>query len=410
MVRFVASAALALAMVAGCQPAAQEAATPVVPKPPKGSQFLFVWSADKNKVESDFLSVVDLREGSATYGDVVASLPIGATGTMPHHVEYEFPEGGMLFADGFTGNLTSLIDLRDPLQPKLATQIKDMGEFAFPHSYARLDNGNVLVTLQGVNGKYGAPGGLAELAPDGKVLRTASAKSADTPDDLAWPYSLAVAPGTDRAIVTLTEMGWPGEPYDTTNQVQVWSVSDLKVLATVNLPPSGQGVHHADPAEPRVLADGTVFVGTFSCGVYRIDDAFGSAPKATFVHAFPGGTTMHNACAVPVIVGNYYVQTVPEINGLIALDVSDPTKPVEASRIKFDDKFNMAHWIAADRKSDRLVVTGNDMSWALIVKIDPATGAMTVDESLPNGVNFDRQSWPHGESGPARVHGALFGG
>ena len=182
------------------------------------------------------------------------------------------------------------------------------------------------------------------------------------------------------------------------------------LLATVSLPPSGQGKHHVDPAEPRVLADGTIYVGTFSCGVYRIDGVIEETSKAVFVHAFPGGTTMHNSCAVPVVVGNYYVQTVPEMNGLIALDVSDPKKPVEASRITFDQKFHMAHWIAADRKSDRLVVTGNDMSWALIVKLDPATGAMAVDPSLPDGINFERQTWPHGESGPAKVHGALFGG
>ena len=114
----------------------------------------------------------------------------------------------MLFGDGFTGNLTSLIDLRDPLKPKLATQFKDMGDYSFPHSYARLDNGNVLVTLQGMHGKYGAPGGLAELAPDGKVVRTASAKTTATPDELVWPYSLGVAKGKDRAFVTLAEMGW----------------------------------------------------------------------------------------------------------------------------------------------------------------------------------------------------------
>lgn len=374
------------------------------------SQFLFVWSADKDKVESDFMSVVDLREGSATYGDVVATLPIGATGTMPHHVEYEFPAGGMLFADGFTGNLTSLIDLRDPLKPKLAAQFKDMGDYSFPHSYARLDNGNTLVTLQGMHGKYGAPGGLAELAPDGKVLRTVSAKSEATPDELVWPYSVAVVPGKDLAVVTLAEMGWPDQPYKSTRQVQVWSVSGLKLLGTADLPESGVGEHHVDPAEPRVLADGTVYVGTFSCGVYRIDGVNEGAPKPAFVHAFPGGTEMHNSCAVPVVVGNYYVQTVPEINGLIALDVSDPMKPVEASRIVFPEKFHMAHWIAADRQSDRLVVTGNDRSWALIVKLDPATGAMVVDPSLPEGINFDRQTWPHGESGPAKVHGALFGG
>lgn len=399
-----------VAVLASCQPATvgarDEAAEDLTTK---GSQFLFVWSADKDKVESDFMSVVDLRDGSATYGDVVVTLPIGATGTMPHHVEYEFPESGMLFADGFTGNLTSLIDLRDPLQPKLAAQFKDMGEYSFSHSYARTDNGNVLVTLQGMHGKYGAPGGLVELLPEGKVLRSASAVSDVTPAGLAWPYSVAVVPGKDRAVVTLAEMGWPGQDYKSTKQVQVWSPSEMKLLGTAELPPSGQGEHHVDPAEARVLADGSVYVGTFSCGVYRLEGVIEGAPEATFVYAFPGGTEMHNSCAVPVVVGKYYVQTVPEINGLIALDVSDPEKPVEASRIVLPEQFHMAHWVAADRKSDRLVVTGNDQSWALMLKLDPATGAMTIDPSLPDGISFDRASWPHGNSGPARVHGALFG-
>ncbi len=394
-------------LLAACQPATVvEEAKPAAPS---GSPFLFVWSADKDKVESDFMSVVDFRDGSTTYGDVVATLPIGATGTMPHHVEYEFPAGGMLFGDGFTGNLTSLIDLRDPLQPKLAAQFKDMGDYSFPHSYARLDNGNVLVTLQGMHGKYGAPGGLVELSPEGKVLRSASAVSAATPAGLAWPYSVTVLPGKDRAVVTLAEMGWPGQDYISTKQVQVWSPSDMKLLGTADLPESGVGDNSVDPAEARVLADGTVYIGTFSCGVFRLEGVAEGAPKAIFVHAFPGGTEAHNSCAVPVVVGKYYVQTVPEINGLIALDVSDPVKPVEASRLVLPEKFHMAHWVAADRKSDRLVVTGNDQSWALVVKLDPATGAMVIDPSLPDGINFDRASWPHGDSGPARVHGALFG-
>lgn len=401
----------AAVLLAGCG----EAAAPVVAPEPapdaaSGSPFLFVWSADKDKVESDFMSVVDLRDGSATYGDVVATAPIGATGTMPHHTEYEFPEGGMVFGDGFTGNLTSLIDLRDPLQPKLAAHLKDMGEFSFPHSYARTDNGNVLVTLQGMNGKYGAPGGLAELSPEGKVLRTVSAKSAATPDEMVWPYSVTVLPGQDRAVVTLAEMGWPGEDYTSTRQVQVWSVSDLKLLGTADLPESRQGEHHVDPAEARVLADGSVYVSTFACGVYRIEGVVEGTPKATFVHAFPGGTAVHDVCAVPVVVGKYYVQTAMDINGLIVLDVSDPAKPVEASRIVLDAKFDMPHWVAADRKSERLVVTGNDRSWALLLKLDPQTGAMTIDPSLPDGISFECTSWPHGDSGPAKVHGALFGG
>ncbi len=394
---------LALAgLVAACADQPEKTATTPAP-------YLFVWAGDKDKQDEDFLAVVDLRNGSMTYGDVVATLPVGAKGSVPHHTEYEFPKGGMLFADGWVGGLTSLMDLRDPLKPKLAKQFTDMGNLSFPHSYARLDNGNVLVTLQGHDGKYGAPGGLAELAPDGRVLRTASAKSADTPDDLAWPYSLAVVPGKDRAVVALAEMGMPGQDYDSTHQVQVWSPSQMKLLGTVTLPESGVGEHNVDPAEPRVLADGTVYVGTFSCGVYRIDGVTKGVPTATFVHAFPGGDMEHNSCAVPVVAGNYYVQTAPEVNGLIALDVSHPMHPVEASRISFDPEFHMPHWVAADRASDRLVVTGNKESWALVVKIDPKTGAMKVDPTLPRGVTFDRLNWPHGATGPAVVHGALFG-
>lgn len=373
-----------------------------------GSGHLFVWAGDKDKKDSDFLAVIDVKASSPTYGEVVATLPIGATGTMPHHTEYEFPEGGMLFADGWLGSLTSLIDLRDPRQPKLATQFKAIGEYAYPHSYVRTDGGNALVTVQGMNGVYGAPGGLAELAPDGEVLRTVSAKTAETAEKLTWPYSLAVVPGKDRAVVALAEMGMPGKPYVTNNQVQVWSVSDLKVVATVDLP-AVDGGYNIDPAEPRAMADGSVYVGTFTCGVWRIEDVTEAAPKPTLVHTFPGGTEAHNACAVPVVVGKYYVQTVPEINGLIALDVSDPAKPVEASRIVFHPRFSMPHWVAADRKSNRLVATGNDLSWALVVKLDTETGVMTVDEALPGGVNFDRRSWPHGETGAAVVHGALFG-
>jgi hypothetical protein len=143
--------------------------------------------------------------------------------------------------------------------------------------------------------------------------------------------------------------------------------------------------------------------------VFHINGVTHGAPSATLGDTFPGGTTLHNSCAVPVVVGNYWVQTVPEVNGLIALDLSDPEHPVEASRITLAPEFHMPHWVAANRASDRLVVTGNNESWALVVKIDPKTGAMTIDETLPNSRYFDRLNWPHGQSGPAVVHGALFG-
>ncbi|HKP68693.1 MAG TPA: hypothetical protein VJV05_05375, partial [Pyrinomonadaceae bacterium] len=54
-------------------------------------------------------------------------------------------------------------------------------------------------------------------------------------------------------------------------------------------------------------------------------------------------------------------------------------------------------------------------SWVLIVNIDVKTGKLTLDEkfrekgSVHSGIDFDRSSWPHGASGKALVHGALFG-
>ena len=118
------------------------------PEPQQSAaDFLFVWAGDKDGQDEDFLAVVDLRLGSTSYDENVARLPLGAQGTMPHHVEYEFPKGGMLFADGWVSGLTSLIDLHDPLKPKLVKRFTDMKDMSFPHSYARLDAGNVLVTL-----------------------------------------------------------------------------------------------------------------------------------------------------------------------------------------------------------------------------------------------------------------------
>jgi hypothetical protein len=101
--------------------------------------------------------------------------------------------------------------------------------------------------------------------------------------------------------------------------------------------------------------------------------------------------------------------------GLITLDISNPAKPVEVSRLLPGERFRKTHWIAADRNADRVVVTGNNLSWVLIANIDMATGKLTVDEKFKMrgseyaGVDFDRPRWPHGESGKAFVHGALFG-
>ena len=200
-----------------------------------------------------------------------------------------------------------------------------------------------------------------------------------------------------------------------TNLVQIWSLKDLRLLATIPLPPSPNGRAQLNPAEPRLLADGTLYVNTFNCGLYRVLGVEGSDPKAEFVYSFPGADKPGFECAVPIVLGKFWVQTDPSLPGLIALDVSNPAKPVEVSRLIFDQRFEKTHWLAADRSASRVVVTGNNRSWVLIVNVASVTGQLTLDENFKAkgagvpGVDFDRPRWPHGATGKGVVHGAVFG-
>ena len=245
--------------------------------------------------------------------------------------------------------------------------------------------------------------------------------------DLIWPYSLTVAPELDLVVSSSTAMGWPewaklppgSWPLKKINnldtaQVQIWRLSDLHLVSTVTLP-ADHGRHNEDPAEPRVLPDGSIYVNTYRCGLYRMKDVNGERPSATLVYTFPGGDNLDTTCSVPVVVGHYWIQTVAALPGLIALDVSHPEKPVEVSRLTLNTRFPMLHWLAADRKGDRLVVTGDNQSWVLVVRFDPSKGALSIDQTFRDpgstvpGISFDRQQWPHAKGGRAIVHSALFG-
>ncbi len=386
---------------------------------PSEASYLFVWAGDADGEDSDFLAVIDVGRDAPTYATVVATVPVGARSTVPHHTEYEYPPNDTVFANGWVAGRTFLIDLRDPLHPKLAGQFKGLQGYSFPHSFVRLPSGNVLATFQSEGDNYIPGGGLVEIDSRGRPVRSASARTTDADSALTWPYSLTVLPEINRAVSTNSDMGMP--PFDKwsyhdTYHVQVWSLDPLDLLSTIPLPESPEGTRQIAPNEPRVLADGSVYVNTFSCGLYRITGLDGQQPKASFVFAFPGGEPMVSECSVPVVYGKYWIQTVPALPGLIALDVSDPNAPTEASRLVLAQQYAMPHWVAADRESGRLVVTGADRSWVLLIDFDERSGTMTLDDTFRDGdassagVDFRRTSWPHGDTGPAVVHGALFGG
>jgi hypothetical protein len=381
------------------------------PQPPDGgSKFLFVWAGDADRKESDFLAVIDVDSRSANYASVVATLPVGAIGTLPHHTEHEMPASGILWANGFQASRTFRFDLRDPARPKLLEPLGDPGPFSHPHSYVRLPHGNILATFQRATDTGRAEtGGLVEFDPAGRVVRSADA-AVPAIDSGVRPYSLVVVPTLDRVVTTATDM----HLQTRSRAVQIWRLSDLTLLHTILLPAGPRGDENAMTAEPRVLADGrTVLVNTFTCGLYRLRGLASDTPSAEWVYSTPWQEPPY--CALPVVAGHFWVQTSGPEHAVLSLDISDPSRPREVSRITLRPN-EIPHWIALEPNGERLVITGYRglASRVLLARLDRTSGALRLDTTFKtpgaeqSGVDFGRERWPHGLTGSAIPHGAVF--
>ena len=201
---------------------------------------------------------------------------------------------------------------------------------------------------------------------------------------------------------------------DTTQALQLWRLSDLSVLHTIQLPNGPRGDEGYRSAEPRLLSDGkTVLVSTFNCGLYLLDGIASATPSARLVASFPrkAGTS----CAVPVVAGNYYLITVPAWSAVVSLDVSDPTHPREVSRITLG-RDDVPHWIGIEPNHQRVVITGYQAmkTRVLMARFDESSGKLALDErfraagSAEPGLRMEGITWPHGGNGAAVPHGAVF--
>jgi hypothetical protein len=373
--------------------------------------YLFVWASDASARASDFLAVIDVNPRSPTYADIVASAPVGVAGTRAHHTEHIMPRGGILLANGFQAGRTFLFDLRDPLKPFVSGSFANAGDYMHAHSFARLPNGHVLATFQMRGHGNAAPGGLVELSTEGRVLRASSAADPDVEGSIR-PYSLAVVPALDRVVTTSSDM----HEADVSRVVQVWRLSDLSLIKSFKLPPGPRGRENEEPAEPRLLSDGrTVAVSSFNCGLFLIDGLEGRRPGAELVHSFPGAADKMK-CGLPVVSGRYWIQSDASVPGLVSLDLSDPRHPVETGRLTLPGGHE-PHWISLAPDGERIVISGGigaGRMRVLIARIDRSTGKLSLDPSFrardgsEPGISFDRAEWPHGATGPAVPHGAVF--
>lgn len=411
------------AVIGGCRPAA--------PPPPKATpSYLFVWAGDSSGNASDFLGVINADTASPGYGSIVASLPTGTAGTHPHHTEASLGSTGHLLANGFKAGRSWLFDLTVPTTPRIITTFDAKAGFSHPHTYLRLSNGHVLATFQYAadsiaqapkHGDHDAPqakparvrrtGGLVEMDERGVVIRSASAIDTAIADRSIYPYSVVEMPGIDRAVSTTTDMD-ASNTASTAEWVQFWRLSDLSLLKSIALRPGPRGDEHRLTGEPFLLPDGkSVYIHTFSCGLYLVRDVNATTPTAALVKSFPGAD-----CGVPVLAGHFFLQPVPSTHSLVALDITDPEHPREVSSVSFGDG-EEPHWLAIDPSGRRLVMNsgGSGASNRLfVINFDPATGALAIDQrfrdagsALP-GVRMSQQVWPHGFKGTAKPHGTVF--
>lgn len=373
--------------------------------------YLYLWTASTDPEQPDFLAVVDVTEDSARYGSLVTTLPVPGLANGPHHTEHEMPADGLLFANGFASGQSFILDLTDAASPRLAGQFGDIEGYTHPHSFLRLPTGNVLATFQMRHGVDGmTPGGLVELTPSGEPVRTSSANAPGTDPGLRT-YSAAVVASLDRIVTTTSDMV---EDFEASRQLQIWRLSDLSLLHTITLPHGPLGDEALFTAEPRVLTDGrTVLVSTFNCGLYLLEGLDGNAPSGRLVASFPRKDG--EFCAIPVVVGDHYLVTVPALNAVVSLNVSDPAAPREVGSVTLDPD-DVPHWIAISPDERRVVITGYEgmLHRVLIAHFDPATGRLAIDGRFREpgvtepGLRMDDKVWPHGGSAPGVPHGAVF--
>lgn len=394
------------------------------------SSYLYVWAGDSARKASDFLAVIDASPASPTYGHVVGATATGTAGTHPHHTEVSIGDNDHLLANGYGAGTSWLYDLTEARAPKVITSFGDLAGMSRPHTYVRLPNANVLATFQyagastasGEQHMHGGAaakpskatvhttGGLVEMDERGTLVRSGSAVDTTISDRLIYPYAVLPLPAHDRALSTTTDMD-ESNTKNTATWIQLWRLSDLKLLRSIALPAGPRGNENQWTGEMHPLADGkSALVHTFMCGLYLVRGLDGDAPTAKFVHAFEG-----KSCGVPVLAGKYWLQTVPDAHAVLSMDVSDPEHPREVSRVSFGSD-EAPHWLVMEPSGKRLVMNsgGSASNRVFIVNFDAATGALAIDEKFRDvnatraGVRFSARTFPQGFTGTAVPHGSVF--
>ena len=387
--------------------------------PNSQSPYLLLFAGDHDEKDEDFLAIADLRAG----GKIVATHPVGLKASMPHHMEYWLPPAGEpLFMNAHHHEQTLLVDTSNRTAPRVVRRLNPPEPYRFTHDYWRLPNGNRLIGFLRSNGSSpvagdkdnpGNHGGIAEYTSTGELLRSASAAVSGYPKPLR-PYAFAPLLEHDRLVTTSAVM----MEENSADAVQIWRFSDFKLLHTILMPKADRENAERVPFEPRVMRDESILINSYGCGFYRLTGATSDAPKLEHLLTFAADETdpkNRGACGVPVVTDRWWIMPVGKAHRIVTLDITDPSRPRQVAHFDTPVDFR-PHWMAKDSNSNRVVVGaefGGEQGM-LILRLDERTGELRADSSIKasNGrvgyLDLSQQEWPHGATGAAWAHAALF--
>ena len=411
-----------------------------IPLKGEASPYLFVFAGDQDLEDPDFLAMMNVDPASETRGEPISSVSIGLKDSMPHHTEYVAPPvGEPIFMNAHHSELSLIVDTESPGALTIEKAFKPPASLRYPHDYKRTPNGTRLVGFLRSDGPSpdpsedlnpGGHGGIAEYTVDGEFIRSVSAAVPGL-EKAVRPYAFALLPEQDRFLVTsapMHENSWA-------DVVQIYRYSDFTLLHTLELPvgrlPNGEVQEGSQRAGfgPRVLDDGSVFLNAYGCAFYHVTDIDTDAPNVSMVYTLKTKAAktddyIRGACGIPLRMGDFWVQPVGHRHEVVVLDISDPTAPEEVFHLKTPRTFN-PHWLGKDPLGNRLVLgseLGSEQGF-FILRFDEETGALAFDKAFQGKqkglilsrkhdgyVSFDRPAWPHGETGMAFGHAAVFFG
>ncbi|HEY1976683.1 MAG TPA: hypothetical protein VGG89_09065 [Candidatus Baltobacteraceae bacterium] len=347
----------------------------------------------------DFLAVYNVGRD---FGKLVAVSPTQTHAMMAHHTNEGMPPDHLLFASDFMAGAGAIFDVSDPRNPRLTDSFAGASGYTHAHSFAALSNGHTLATYQIKGWDGDEPGALVELDRHGRSVRASDA-SVPGLDPNIRPYGLLVLENIDRVVTTSAPMP-PLDIKAPTQVIQIWRLSDLKLLETLKLPkPPHYDAAAQEPDDAAVLEDGkTVMIKTGHCGLFTLTDLTAERAQLHFVYDFG-----ERGCSgVPVVAGHYWVQPLFSGHAIAALDVKDPAHPTEVSHLYLGpDAY--PHWLSREPGTGNIVITGfgSLLKQIHFASIDLETGSLTLDPRL---IDLQHCTWPDGWTGAVIPHAAVF--